>query len=303
MSNVLENLIKAAGTKNSTNARTDNLAMDPERFFKDVKNAKATKSTMCHKDPDYDGGGLPEFARPIEGPSDAAKQKIDPKGQQQEIAAQQKIDPEGQEIDRNGQQARFLPNSSVTLIYGPPGRGKSYLLRKMYEEPPLDEAGNQAVNGVVVFTSTPADWAEIKKCCVREWSESVLAKLMLSQKNKKIKPHIVIILDDLLAKVNYDTQLMMELLTRHRHYNLSIIIAAQNITKTIHPIVRGQVSRFITFEPPSLESCRILYEAFCSSMWPNSRAMYQGIKDLNMLESHSYLVINVNTGESYVGTG
>ena len=173
----------------------------------------------------------------------------------------------------------------------------------MYEEPPLDEAGNQAVNGVVVFTSTPADWAEIKKCCVREWSESVLAKLMLSQKNKKIKPHIVIILDDQLAKVNYDTQLMMELLTRHRHYNLSIIIAAQNITKTIHPIVRGQVSRFITFEPPSLESCRILYEAFCSSMWPNSRAMYQGIKDLNMLESHSYLVINVNTGESYVGTG
>ena len=34
-------------------------------------------------------------------------------------------------------------------------------------------------------------------------------------------------------------------------------------------------------------------------MWPNSKVMYQGIKDLNMLESHSYLVSNVNTGESY----
>ena len=65
MTNVLENLIKAAGTNNSTNARTDNLAMDPERFFKDVKNAKFTKSAMCHKDPDYDGGGLPESARPM----------------------------------------------------------------------------------------------------------------------------------------------------------------------------------------------------------------------------------------------
>ena len=51
MSNVLENLIKAAGTKNSTNVRTDNLTVDPERFFKDVKNAKVTKSAMCHKDP------------------------------------------------------------------------------------------------------------------------------------------------------------------------------------------------------------------------------------------------------------
>ena len=66
MSDVLENLIKAAGTKNSTNVRTDNLTMDPERFFKDAKNAKATKSAMCPKDPDYDGGGLSESARPIE---------------------------------------------------------------------------------------------------------------------------------------------------------------------------------------------------------------------------------------------
>ena len=87
-------------------------------------------------------------------------------------------------------------------MYGPPVRGKSYLLRKMYQEPPLDDSGNQAIQGVVVFTSTPADWADIHKGCIREWSESVLARLMLSQKNKKIKPHILIILDDLLAKVN-----------------------------------------------------------------------------------------------------
>eukprot|EP00731_Ephydatia_muelleri_P035117 Em0098g3a len=49
--------------------------MDPERFFKDAKNAKATKSAMCPKDPDYDGGGLSESARPIE--NDQAQQCLE----------------------------------------------------------------------------------------------------------------------------------------------------------------------------------------------------------------------------------
>ena len=184
--------------------------------------------------------------------------------------------------------ARFLPTPSITLIYGPPGRGKSYLLRKMYENPPLNEYGQCAVDSVVVFTDTPKDWADIEKICVREWSEEILAKLMRYQKNKKIPAHTVIILDDLLAKINYDMPLMTELFTRHRHYNLSVLIAVQNITKTIHPLVRGQVSRFICFEPPSLESCKKIHEAFCSSLWSSSREMYKKIKELNMLESHSY---------------
>ena len=104
--------------------------------------------------------------------------------------------------------ARFLPTPSITLIYGPPGRGKSYLLRKMYENPPLNEYGQCAVDSVVVFTATPKDWIDIQKICVREWSEEILAKLMRYQKNKKIPAHTVIILDDLLAKINYDTPLM-----------------------------------------------------------------------------------------------
>ena len=79
--------------------------------------------------------------------------------------------------------ARFLPTPSITLIYGPPGRGKSYLLRKMYENPPLNEYGQCAVDSVVVFTATPKDWLDIQKICVREWSEEILAKLMRYQKN------------------------------------------------------------------------------------------------------------------------
>lgn len=202
-----------------------------------------------------------------------------------------------EEHEDSRSRARFTSTPSITLIYGPPGRGKSYLLRKMYEEPPDN------VNGVLVFTPTPTDWKDIKKCCIRDWNESVLAALMLHQKNNGASNHIVIILDDLLSKVNYDTKLMIELFTRHRHYNLSVIIAAQNITKTIHPMIRGQVSRFICFDPPSLESCKILYEAFCSSIWKSARVMYKDMKTKDMMSTHSYLVINVNSGEYYINSG
>lgn len=35
-----------------------------------------------------------------------------------------------------GPPARFTPESSITLIFGPPKRGKSHLLKQMYKEPP-----------------------------------------------------------------------------------------------------------------------------------------------------------------------
>ena len=40
-------------------------------------------------------------------------------------------------IDQDGHTARFTPDSTVTHIYGSPGRGKSYLLRQMYMNPPI----------------------------------------------------------------------------------------------------------------------------------------------------------------------
>lgn len=38
---------------------------------------------------------------------------------------------------QKGVPARFTVDSTVTLIYGPPGRGKSYLLKQMYRNPPF----------------------------------------------------------------------------------------------------------------------------------------------------------------------
>ena len=271
--------------------RKDNLASDSSSDGEDDPN----KGRQGGKVQKADGKGTLDLEDDcLSQPEQESEESIDRNGHEEEA------------VDRHDQSARFTPDSTVTLIYGPPGRGKSYLLRQMYMNPPIKD-GKKAVDAVVVFTATIRDWADIPKCCVRDWNESILAKLLLMQSEamKKIKGamHVVITMDDLLAKVNYNTKLMTELLTRHRHYNVSVVIAAQNVSKTIHPLVRGQESRFICFDPPSLESCRMLYEAFCSSLWPTAKTMYKEIKKLNMAASHSYLVINVNDGSKHVGSG
>ena len=67
---------------------------------------------------------------------------------------------------QKGLPARFTVDSTVTLIYGPPGRGKSYLLKQMYQHPPMlgphgppagkgkkkGHAKTSAIDSVVIFT-------------------------------------------------------------------------------------------------------------------------------------------------------
>ena len=220
-----------------------------------------------------------------------------------------------------GLPARFTVDSTVTLIYGPPGRGKSYLLKQMYQHPPA--SGRQglgpsartgkgkkahlakisAIDSVVIFTPSSHDWEDVEGAVnnIRGWDEVTLAKIMLYQSEHGVPNgfHMVIIMDDLLSRINFTDPKMIELFTRHRHYNISIVVAAQNISKTIHPIIREQTSRFICFDPASLQACDLLHKAFCGAIWPSAKKMYDDIKSLNMEETHSYLVINTSDGTVY----
>ena len=234
-----------------------------------------------------------------------------------------------------GLPARFTVDSTVTLIYGPPGRGKSYLLKQMYQHPPMlgphgpvlagrasrqgnatkkgkkkGHAKTSAIDSVVIFTPSAHDWEDVEGATdnIRGWDEVTLAKIMLYQSEHGLPVladglsgedkgnHMVIIMDDLLSRINFTDPKMIELFTRHRHYNISIVVACQNISKTIHPIIREQTSRFICFDP---SSCDLLHKAFCGAIWPSAKKMYDDIKSLNMEETHSYLVINTTDGTVY----
>lgn len=144
---------------------------------------------------------------------------------------------------------------------------------------------------------------ELPGAMTREYSTSNLARVMKYQRDHSCKYHVVLILDDLLSRINFADNIIAELFTRHRHYNISVVLTAQNISKNVHPLVRGQVRRFIMFDPPSLESCKIIHAAFCAPIWATYRKMYESCKAMNLMETYRYLVINVNSGEIMVSSG
>ena len=207
---------------------------------------------------------------------------------------------------------RFQIKPTAMMIFGPPGRGKSYLLKKMFLNPPTDPNNvdpktgieQPAIQMIVIFTPTFKDWEDVPeaKKCLRSWSIDSIRSLMQYQYNSGGKHHVAVILDDILAVINFDDKLMIELFTRHRHYNMSIVISAQNITKTIHKIIRNMISIFVTFDLPSLESSDAVYKAFGADVWPSINAMFRDIKSLNLRETHSYVIIRVGEPGYSVGT-
>ena len=206
---------------------------------------------------------------------------------------------------------RFQIKPTAMMIFGPPGRGKSYLLKKMFMNPPLNPddinpktgEAQPAIQMIVIFTPTFKDWEDVPNAskCLRSWSIDSIRSLMQYQYNSGGKHHIAVILDDILAVINFDDKLMIELFTRHRHYNMSIVISAQNITKTIHKIIRNMISIFVTFDLPSLESSDAVYKAFGADVWPSINAMFRDIKSLNLRETHSYVIIRVGEPGYSVG--
>ena len=81
-------------------------------------------------------------------------------------------------------QLRFPPEPTAMLIFGPPKRGKSYLLKQMFMNPPIDpETGKSAIQIMVILTPTFKDWADVPnaKKCVRSWSRNNIKVIMKHQ--------------------------------------------------------------------------------------------------------------------------
>ena len=83
---------------------------------------------------------------------------------------------------------RFQIKPTAMMIFGPPGRGKSYLLKKMFMNPPLDPDNKNpktgeaqpAIQMIVIFTPTFKDWEDVPNAskCLRSWSIDNIRSLM-----------------------------------------------------------------------------------------------------------------------------
>ena len=156
---------------------------------------------------------------------------------------------------------------NITLINAPPEPGKTYLVKhiltSLYKK--------KKIKFGIVFCSTgfnsenyeyiPEDYLHAK------FDEKLLLNLMNIQE-QQVTLHgkgntetAFIVFDDMLGLINFKSNIIIELFTKYRHYNIMIIITTQYLF-AVPPLLRECTNFFITFRITSSRSVKGVYESF-----------------------------------------
>ena len=149
---------------------------------------------------------------------------------------------------------------SVIILAGKPAQGKSYLIKYFFYK------NRKKFDFGIVLTKTKFNggYSFIPTNYVHpDYSEEKIKALMKIQSDlieKGINKQAFIIIDDCLTS-EFNNQLFTDLITQHRHYNITVIISTQYIYK-INPTIRECANYAIMFRQSTKRSIEALYESF-----------------------------------------
>jgi len=154
-------------------------------------------------------------------------------------------------------------NSCAVYIFsGKPKSGKSHLIKYfMYIHRNFFDYG-------IVLTKTKFNdgYDYVPDSYVHpDYNEDKIRSLMKLQADlvsDGIKKNAFVIIDDCLTK-QFDKQLFTDLITQHRHFNITVIISTQYIYK-INPTIRECANFAIIFRQSTTRSLNALFESFGS---------------------------------------
>lgn len=124
-----------------------------------------------------------------------------------------------------------------------------------------------------------------------------LMRLQVRQIIEKGKDNVepaFIVLDDCIGSINFDSPLFQKLISRYRHYNITIFIATQYLFK-IPPLIRDCTTYFICFNQTTKKSIDAIHETFMQDF--NYKTCYQFIKK-NTKDYHFIVVDNEEAEEN-----
>lgn len=166
----------------------------------------------------------------------------------------------------------ILSFPSLILMISAPGQGKSYTTKFILNS--LAEEGK--LNHVMVFCNTledneydfiPQDY------CYSIYNEEKIQTLLDFQKQNggKNAPPAVLILDDVLGKVDFNSTTFQALVSEYRHYNLTVIICVQYLKAMKSPLIYECTRYAFIFYTESEKIIKVLYEYFGSGISKNWR--------------------------------
>jgi len=161
---------------------------------------------------------------------------------------------------------RFIKKSPFCLFaIGSPSSGKSNLSRYICKSLLADKS----IDYVIVFSPTyfsgDGNYDFLDEDFIYPmFKEDILRAIMTLQKKrveKGDKSSLLIVFDDCLGSVNWNSKIMTQLIANRRHYNCSLLITTQHIKK-LPPIMRSCVDYCCIFKTSNREVIKVL-----NSVW------------------------------------
>jgi nucleoside-triphosphatase THEP1 len=152
------------------------------------------------------------------------------------------------------------PKPFVLFVIGSPGSGKTHLIKYVAFESLL----KRRFNCVIVVSSTGELGGNYSWCdpdfLHTEFQEGLLENIIKTQ--KETKQEALLILDDEIGKSDFNSKIFKQLITIHRHINLSIIIAVQYLNSVLSPLLRNCVTHCAYFKQEQKRSIQGLFDSF-----------------------------------------
>ena len=131
----------------------------------------------------------------------------------------------------------FFEIPGLTILASKPGGGKSTLIRfELYKGAQLKK-----YDYAIIFTKNADDnWEQVidSQFIYYNFSEKALAKILkfqLEHINENLR--LLLIFDDVIGSIDFNSQLMTILITRYRHFNIELVFSTQYLFK-IPPTIR-----------------------------------------------------------------
>lgn len=186
----------------------------------------------------------------------------------------------------------YIEHPSTILLCGSPGKGKSYFIKHFIYHHCVEKEQSD-FNHILCFTPTAHNGAYsfLPNEFVHErFDEQTLEDFLNIQARDK-QPGLLI-LDDCIGSVRFNSKLFDKMFTTYRHLNLSILLSSQYPYK-ITPTLRECCSFGVIFQQDTHRSVSALYESMGQRF--ESCAMFKNYLEQNTTNKpHHYVLYNKN---------
>ena len=184
----------------------------------------------------------------------------------------------------------FFNVPGLNILAAKPGAGKSSLIKfELYKG-----AQTKTYDYAIVFTKNIDDGYDKildESYIYYNFDEKTFANILKFQKennNGEIKLRLLLIFDDVIGSINFNSKLMTILITRYRHFNIGVVFSTQYLHK-IPPTIRECVSKSFIFYQETKSSLKACYDSYGQSFGSLKNFTEYLIKNT---KDYQFIVIN-----------